>query len=320
MYTIERRKYRGCKKTKKYGIIDKNVVKKGENMADAVFSVRIDEELKNRFLELAQQNGINNKDLMQMMLTQFELGQIGTGADQFAQDIDELQRLTKRMADIYLNMVELVQLRELETKNKENQQLYEQAEEISRLKEQLSHLEDKERQIQQLKDQVKGLKQEVGVEKEERRHLKDLNELLREKNSELEKKFVEVEVKIETANAALEELTKLRALIDDKEDEVRRLNSFIRVIEDEKEGQKNNFSEKMNQNQVAMKQELELLKRKQTLELQELRLGLQQEYSEKMERLKEGYEAKVMRFVEENEGLRKQLNQQLSKGEKTVGE
>lgn len=320
MYTNEKRKYRGCKKTKKYGIIDKNVVKKGENMADAVFSVRIDEELKNRFLELAQQNGINNKDLMQMMLTQFELGQIGTGADQFAQDIDELQRLTKRMADIYLNMVERVQLRELETKNKENQQLYEQAEEISRLKEQLSHLEDKERQIQQLKDQVKGLKQEVGVEKEERRHLKDLNELLREKNSELEKKFVEVEVKIETANAALEELTKLRALIDDKEDEVRRLNSFIRVIEDEKEGQKNNFSEKMNQNQVAMKQELELLKRKQTLELQELRLGLQQEYSEKMERLKEGYEAKVMRFVEENEGLRKQLNQQLSKGEKTVGE
>ena len=320
MYSNEKRKYRGCKKTKKYGIIDKNVVKKGENMADAVFSVRIDEELKNRFLELAQQNGINNKDLMQMMLTQFELGQIGTGADQFAQDIDELQRLTKRMADIYLNMVERVQLRELETKNKENQQLYEQAEEISRLKEQLSHLEDKERQIQQLKDQVKGLKQEVGVEKEERRHLKDLNELLREKNSELEKKFVEVEVKIETANAALEELTKLRALIDDKEDEVRRLNSFIRVIEDEKEGQKNNFSEKMNQNQVAMKQELELLKRKQTLELQELRLGLQQEYSEKMERLKEGYEAKVMRFVEENEGLRKQLNQQLSKGEKTVGE
>ena len=47
-------------------------------MADAVFSVRIDEELKNRFLELAQQNGMNNKDLMQMMLTQFELGQIGT--------------------------------------------------------------------------------------------------------------------------------------------------------------------------------------------------------------------------------------------------
>ena len=121
-------------------------------MADAVFSVRIDEELKNRFLELAQQNGMNNKDLMQMMLTQFELGQIGTGSDQFAQDTDELQRLTKRMADIYINMVERVQLRELETKNKENQQLYEQEEEIAQLREQLSQLEEKERQIQHLKD------------------------------------------------------------------------------------------------------------------------------------------------------------------------
>ena len=287
-------------------------------MADAVFSVRIDEELKNRFLELAQQNGINNKDLMQMMLTQFELGQISTGSDQFTQDIDELQRLTKRMADIYINMVERVQLRELENKNKENQQLYQQEEEIARLKEQLLQLEEKERQIQQLKDQVKGLKQEVGLQKEEQRNLKDLNDLLREKNSELEKRFVEVEVKIETANSALEELTKLRALIEDKEDEVRRLSSRIRVIEDEKEEQKDKFLEKMNQNQVAMEQEFELLKRKQTLELQELRLLLQQEHGEKVEKLKEGYEAKVMSLVEENEGLKKRLDEQLSKGEESV--
>ena len=287
-------------------------------MADAVFSVRIDEELKNRFIELAQQNGMNNKDLMQMMLTQFELGQISTGSDQFTQDIDELQRLTKRMADIYINMVERVQLRELENKNKENQQLYQQEEEIARLNEQLLQLEEKERQIQQLKDQVKGLKQEVGLQKEEQRNLKDLNDLLREKNSELEKRFVEVEVKIETANSALEELTKLRALIEDKEDEVRRLSSRIRVIEDEKEEQKDKFLEKMNQNQVAMEQEFELLKRKQMLELQELRLLLQQEHGEKVEKLKEGYESKVMSLVEENDGLKKRLDEQLSKGEESA--
>ena len=54
-------------------------------MADTVFSVRIDEELKNRFMELAQENGVNNKDLMQLLVTQFELGQIGEGNDGFAQ-------------------------------------------------------------------------------------------------------------------------------------------------------------------------------------------------------------------------------------------
>ncbi|MDO4927256.1 MAG: hypothetical protein Q3980_16555, partial [Turicibacter sp.] len=140
----------------------------------------------------------------------------------------------------------------------------------------------------------------------------------REKNSELEKRFVEVEVKIETANSALEELTKLRALIEDKEDEVRRLSSRIRVIEDEKEEQKDKFLEKMNQNQVAMEQEFELLKRKQMLELQELRLLLQQEHGEKVEKLKEGYESKVMSLVEENDGLKKRLDEQLSKGEESA--
>ena len=70
----------------------------------------------------------------------------------------------------------------------------------------------------------------------------------------------------------------------------------------------------MNQNQVAMDQEFELLKRKQTLELQELRLLLQQDHSEKIEKLKEDYESKVMQLVQENEGLKRQLDQQLSKG------
>ncbi len=42
-------------------------------MADTVLSVRIDEELKQRFIELAQETGVNNKDLMQLLVAQFEL-------------------------------------------------------------------------------------------------------------------------------------------------------------------------------------------------------------------------------------------------------
>ena len=46
-------------------------------MADTVLSVRIDEELKQRFIELAQETGVNNKDLMQLLVAQFELNQMG---------------------------------------------------------------------------------------------------------------------------------------------------------------------------------------------------------------------------------------------------
>ena len=39
---------------------------------------------------------------------------------------------------------------------------------------------------------------------------------------------------------------------------------------------------------------------------------------EKIEKLKEDYESKVMQLVQENEGLKRQLDQQLSKGEESA--
>lgn len=281
-------------------------------MADTVLSVRIDEELKNRFIELAQENGVNNKDLMQLMLTQFELGQISSGSNQYAQDIDELQRLTKRMADIYINMVERSQLRELEIKNQENHQLHEQKEEIERLREQLSELEEKEKLIQQLKDQAKGLKQEVTVQKDEQRNLKDLNDLLREKNSQLEKRFVEVEVKLEAADEALNEVAKLKAGLDGKDEEIRRLKMKLEVMMNEQLEQKEKYEVQLIYQKETFDQELELITRKQTLELQELRLSLQADCLKQIEQLKEESEQKLQLVMKEKEVLNQTLTEKIT--------
>lgn len=282
-------------------------------MADTVLSVRIDEELKNRFIELAQENGVNNKDLMQLMLTQFELGQISSGSNQYAQDIDELQRLTKRMADIYINMVERSQLRKLEVKNQENHQLHQQKEEIERLREQLSELEEKEKLIQQLKDQAKGLKQEVTVQKDEQRNLKDLNDLLREKNSQLEKRFVEVEVKLEAADEALNEVAKLKAGLEGKDEEVHRLKMKLEVMMNEQLEQKEKYEVQLIHQKETFDQELELIIRKQTLELQELRLSLQADYLKQIEQLKEEGEQKLQLVMKEKEVLNERLNEKITK-------
>ena len=276
-------------------------------MADTVFSVRIDEELKNRFMELAQENGVNNKDLMQLLVTQFELGQIGAGTDGFAQDIDELQRLTKRIADLYIHMVERSQLRELERKNHENHQLHQQQEEIEQLKEQLTQLEEKERLIQQLKDQVKGLKQEVATQKDEERNLKDLNELLREKNSKLEKRFAEVEVKLESAESLLVEVTNLKAKLADQEEANRQLQTKIEVMKSEALEQNKNVDMKLKQQQQAFDQEIELMNKKHALELQELRLSMQADYFKQLEQLKEEQEKKLQILNDEKEALNQKL-------------
>ena len=276
-------------------------------MADTVFSVRIDEALKNRFMELAQENGVNNKDLMQLLVTQFELGQIGAGTDGFAQDIDELQRLTKRIADLYIHMVERSQLRELERKNHENHQLHQQQEEIEQLKEQLTQLEEKERLIQQLKDQVKGLKQEVATQKDEERNLKDLNELLREKNSKLEKRFAEVEVKLESAESLLVEVTNLKAKLADQEEANRQLQTKIEVMKSEALEQNKNVDMKLKQQQQAFDQEIELMNKKHALELQELRLSMQADYFKQLEQLKEEQAKKLQVLTDEKEALNQKL-------------
>lgn len=280
-------------------------------MADTVLSVRIDEELKNRFIELAQENGVNNKDLMQLLVAQFELGQIGVSSNHFAQDIEELQRITKRIADIYVNMIERHQLRELEIKNQENHQLAQQEEEIQQLREKLSQLEDKEKLIQQLKDQIKGLKQEVSVQKDEQRNLKDLNDLLREKNSELEKRFVEREVKLEAAEAVLDEVSKLKAAIEDKKEEIRRLKVKMEMMTSEALEQKESYETLIIQEKQSFNQEMEFAARKHTLELQELRLTLQADYLKQLEELKRENEQKLQLLIEENQLLNKKLNEEV---------
>ena len=88
-------------------------------MADTVLSVRIDEELKQKFIELAQESGINNKELMEVMVSQFEMGKVSDGSSQFNQDFEELQRITKRMNEIYLNLADRTYLRWLELENKD---------------------------------------------------------------------------------------------------------------------------------------------------------------------------------------------------------
>ncbi|MTL84657.1 hypothetical protein GMA36_12905, partial [Turicibacter sanguinis] len=181
-------------------------------MADAVLSVRIDEELKQKFLVLAQENGINNKELMEVMVSQFELAQIGDGSTQFNQDLEELQRITKRMNDIYINMFERTQVRELEIKNKESILRHKQEEEIAALNEKLEIIEQKDKELQGLKDKLKKMSQDFGVLKEEQENIRELNQLLKDKNSQLEKVFADSQAKIEAANQVLEESVKLKAL------------------------------------------------------------------------------------------------------------
>ena len=261
-------------------------------MADTVLSVRIDEELKQRFIELAQETGVNNKDLMQLLVAQFELNQMGGESQQFQQEVEELQQITKRMTDIYIHLMERQKIRELALKNKENQQLIKQEEEIEKLKESLEQLSEKEKVIQQLKDEVKGLKQTVTTYKEEERNFKDLNDLLRQKNTELEREAAQTKVILDSAKATREEVAKLKAEVADQMEEIKRLTTQLELKRNEIKAQEERQQALLVKEREALNQHLEIVKKEQALNYQELNLQLKADYLKEIEQLKKEEEAK----------------------------
>ena len=246
-------------------------------MADAVLSVRIDEELKQKFLELAQENGINNKELMEVMVSQFELAQVSDGSTQFNQDLEELQRITKRMNEIYIHLFERTQVRELEIKNKESVLRHKQEEEIAALNEKLEVIEKKDREIQGLKDRLKKLTQEFDDLKEEQSHIRELNQLLKDKNSQLEKVFADSQAKIEAANDGLKEVAKLKAILQDQEDVIKRQTFELEKEYETQQLLKQQFEEEKQSMSHSLKQELEFEKRNHQLALDELKLEMKKQ-------------------------------------------
>ena len=53
-------------------------------MGDAILSVRINEELKDKFVTLAQSSGINNKEFMEQLVSVYELNNTATSKNTYS--------------------------------------------------------------------------------------------------------------------------------------------------------------------------------------------------------------------------------------------
>lgn len=262
-------------------------------MADTVLSVRIDEELKQKFMELAQESGINNKELMEVMVSQFEIGKVSDGSSQFNQDFEELQRITKRMNEIYLNLADRTYLRWLESENKERTIKREQEEKIQVLESKLAIIEEKDLELQHLKDEIKQKELQLKEVNEERDNIKDLNRLLRDKNSLLEKEMADSRAKLETAQEILDDMTKLRAFVQDQESMIRRQAFQLEQEQQEKDELIKSFEAKEHELKQALLSQWEVERRGHRLELEELKVEMKQVCLAQLEEVKQKYEERI---------------------------
>lgn len=270
-------------------------------MADSVLSVRIDEELKRKFVELAASHEVGNKDLLQMMLAHFELEQAKSEDDGFGRDIEELQRLCRRIADIYVNMAERNSLRRLEEEGKEQKWLEASQQVEEELKSEIAGLKKQVGAIAPLQVALKERSEALEKVEAELTTVKELNQLLQEKNNQLgasESKWQSAVAKLAEKE---EEVQKLKNQLQEKIGEVERQNYRMGLLQDEKVQKHKEFERLQSESERRLREGLAMKEKEFELALKEQRLTAQLEQAANLEALRERYEAQIAVLRREGE-------------------
>jgi len=272
---------------------------------DSIFSVRISEELKEKFVEIAQNQGINNKELMEQIIKSYELSNVKDNYNEVKSDIDELQHIITRIGDIYLNIIERNKAKNLECENLH----------LGKIKEYENKLENQSKIIEELKERIKDydkanndLKKELQKSKEEYKvldgnylEIKELNLLLKEKNSDLLKEIELFKSNSEKLSLAEEEMKKLlkelnhfKMLANTAEKEKELLSRELTISKEDYDNKIKNTNQSY---ELSLKHLEETLKIAHSKEL----LEMQQRYSDQLSQIKLQYEDKLTSLVREKE-------------------
>ncbi|MGH4117715.1 hypothetical protein [Clostridium sp.] len=268
---------------------------------DAILSVRISDELKQKFNELAQNEGINNKELMEQVVKYYELNRAREEDSNMSEDIKELQTLTSRMADIYINVVERNNIKALEIKNTHRDELMDNSKDVQKLENEITLLKEENKKINLLGKDLQDSKQISKELQENIKSLKTLNSMQEEKIlklTETNDKYIKfsdeiIKIKIDLDKSANENM-QLRNDFVSKDNEVDRLATQIDEL---REIDKN----KMEELQIKAKQDIEMQKERMHFEMGKELLKFKEEQQIKIQGLQERFNERITDLLKEKE-------------------
>lgn len=274
---------------------------------DSILSVRINEEVKEKFIKLAEEQGVNNKEFLDLIIKSYEMNKVTADVDFVRNDIEELQAIVKRVVDIYINIIDKSKLRTTELINNFNLSIGEEKEktegftlEISNMKKQLEELKSENKD---LKNSGKELQVALSKEKEAIKESRDMNSILKEKLTDFNRYKEENEKLKKNATASEKELATLQdEFYDIKQELEKYISENIQLKDKINEIIKNNHLNveelksnhegqlKLKENELSLKLQQEILQKEQ---------GLRQEIWD----LKAKYDEKISSLIKEKEEL-----------------
>ena len=283
---------------------------------DAILSVRISDELKQKFNELAQNEGINNKELMEQVVKYYELNRTREIDSNMSEDIKELQTITSRMADIYINIVERNNIKTLEVRNIHRNELVDKDKESQKLKEEISLLKEENKKIIILQKEQSNAKHANKALKESIDSLKTLNNMQGEKILKL-KDDNEKYIKYKDENL------KIKTDIDKLTNKNLQLNNMLvnqngkndKLVKNIDELDKLNKN-KINELQIKAKQDIEMQKERSSFESDKVLLILREQQQSKLQEIQETFNDRINKLFKEKENEAEKFRNTLLKIDK----
>ncbi|MEG0306573.1 MAG: hypothetical protein RR636_01435 [Clostridium sp.] len=274
---------------------------------DSILSVRINEGLKEKFLKLAEEQGVNNKEFMDVIIKAYELNKASCDVDYIKNDVEELQIITKRILDIYVNIIDKNKLKSLELTNNFKNTLNEEQTTLKNLKDgndkTLVELNDIKLKNKNLEEKLTEYTRLVTKSKETLNEYKDLNTMLKDKNEELMKyksesedlKLLNEKIKedlTESIKASQNYSNQLQSERIDNSSVRKQLEEIAIYYEKKLKEQFDDFNKKLS----LREHEFKLFEQKKLIEKDE-------EYRERIWALKSQFEDRVTTLISEKETL-----------------
>ncbi|MEG2353112.1 MAG: hypothetical protein RSB70_00550 [Clostridium sp.] len=271
-------------------------------MSDTIFSVRIDEEMKIKFADTAKIMGINNKDFMELLISNYELNKLTEKSTLNIQsDVSELQHITKRMLDIYLNLIDKINLSEKEKEDITVKALEEKMCKIIELEEYLLNEESINKELSNsiidLQKEIATLKKKNQSTEEIHSNFNSLKSMLEEKvfllNNELgaeHEKFSTLEDENKGLHSKLKNKEELEIIVNNYKEENLVLKSTIERIKKDNDI----FNENL---KLKYEKDLSFIEEKFELEKSKAVFSIREENYNKLRSQQELFENKSIEFL-----------------------
>ncbi len=274
---------------------------------DAILSVRINEEAKEKFLKLAEEQGINNKEFLDLIIKSYEMNKIAADADYIKNDIDELQLIIKRVVDIYVNIIDKNKVRTLELTNNFQANLSQEEAKGEKLRNEATNSKKEVETLildnKKLNESLQEVRNQLLKEKDDLKEYKEMNAILKDKLNDFnlykatceELKIANNKLVLDMDQAKIEKEALLNEVLS-----LKNTNSIL----------SNKMSDSEATYQVKIKDMQESFTSKELLKDSEFSLLLQKELLQKEQGLRQEiwnmkaeYDEKISKLMKEKEDL-----------------